>query len=150
MAELHVISALKDKRATISGELLVLEAKMDNLYRDLAALDRTLRMFDPDAHPQGIPPIIRRKVDPRFRQGTWSASVLRILREAGKPLAVREVAALVAKQFSLPYEKPTERVNLDNRIRIALKKPRQGVVSEWNGSVMVWRVADTEETEADS
>jgi hypothetical protein len=85
--------------------------------------------------------------------GPLTATLLSALRSATKPLSVREIATVIAEQYGVPYEKPTEVIAFENRVRMALKRRRQGVVSEWDGSAIVWRLDDEDDskvTEHDS
>ena len=61
MADPHVISALRAKRAELSGELIAAEKRILQLRDDISSLDRTIQMFDPTAEPHTIRPILRRK-----------------------------------------------------------------------------------------
>lgn len=61
MADPHVISALRAKRAELSGELIAAEKRILQLREDINSLDRTIRVFDPTAEPHTIRPILRRK-----------------------------------------------------------------------------------------
>jgi len=54
MSEQHVVSALRDKRATLDGELRQAEKRAEQLRADLAAIDATLRIFDPTIAPHTI------------------------------------------------------------------------------------------------
>jgi hypothetical protein len=103
MAESHVISALKDKRAELSGEVLKAESRIDKLRLDIAAIDRALGIFDPTVIPRSIKPIMRRPRLTRIKQGAWTLAVLDVLRQSDRPMAASEIAALVAKQFGEPY-----------------------------------------------
>jgi hypothetical protein len=47
MADPHVISALRAKRAELSGELIAAEKRILQLREDISSLDRTMRVFDP-------------------------------------------------------------------------------------------------------
>jgi hypothetical protein len=47
MAEPHVISALRAKRAELSGDLIAAQKRLEKIRDDLDAVDRTLRVFDP-------------------------------------------------------------------------------------------------------
>lgn len=71
MADPHVLSALKNRREEIAGEMRVLQAALTHL-------DATIRLFE-----QGKPP------KPRQRQ--LSRGVLGLLREG--PLTAKEMAA---------------------------------------------------------
>jgi hypothetical protein len=150
MAESHVVSALKDKRAELSGEVLVTQARLDKLRLDIAAVDRALLMFDPEAKPKNIVPVIRRRRDTRFRHGAWTAAVMRILRTAARPLTVREIANIAANEFNIPHETPMDLMSLDNRVRMTLKKQRQGVVSEWTDGITIWRIDNKDDSMPES
>jgi hypothetical protein len=63
MAEPHVISALRSKRAELSGDLIAAQKRLEKIRDDLDAVDRTLRVFDPRQHPEKIRPIVKRKGD---------------------------------------------------------------------------------------
>src|ERR1700688_4001035 len=63
MAEPHVISALRAKRAELSGDLIAAQKRLEKLRDDFDAVDRTLRVFDPRQHPEKIRPIVKRKGD---------------------------------------------------------------------------------------
>ncbi len=56
MADPHIITALRAKRALLSGDLAQTEARMQRLQAGIAAVDTTLRLFDPDrARPRSAP-----------------------------------------------------------------------------------------------
>jgi hypothetical protein len=61
MVDPHVISALRSKRAELSGELVAAEKRVVQLRADIASLDGAIRVFDPTAAPDKIRPILRRK-----------------------------------------------------------------------------------------
>ena len=48
MAELHVMHALRNKRAELAGTLIQLEQQLVRQRADLTHLDATMRLFDPD------------------------------------------------------------------------------------------------------
>jgi hypothetical protein len=91
MADPHVISALKDKRAELSGELIAAEKRILQLRDDISSLDRTIRVFDPTAEPHTIRPILRRKKPMLIPRGQCSRAVLDILRHAERPMTAREI-----------------------------------------------------------
>ena len=49
MAELHVVSALRNKRAELAGMVGQLEQQLARQRTNLAHLDATMRLFDPDS-----------------------------------------------------------------------------------------------------
>jgi hypothetical protein len=55
MAELHVIGALRNKRAELAGTLRQLEQQLARERTNLAHLDATMRLIDPKIRPKDIP-----------------------------------------------------------------------------------------------
>lgn len=49
------MSPLRAKRAEMAGEIDAAERRADQLRADLIHIDAVLRLFDPDAEPEGIP-----------------------------------------------------------------------------------------------
>src|SRR5438270_2309002 len=101
MADPHVISALRAKRAELSGELIAAEKRILQLRADIKNLDGTIRVFDPTAAPDKIRPILRRKKPTLIRRGQCSRAVLDTLRDANTALTVREIAAQLATRYQL-------------------------------------------------
>src|SRR5437763_8667036 len=56
MADPHVISALREKRALVSGLIEKLERKLEQHRADLTHIDGVLRLFEPDRDPAEIKP----------------------------------------------------------------------------------------------
>jgi hypothetical protein len=56
MAETHAISALRAKRAEVSGCIHDLEKKVKRMRANLAHIDATIRVFAPDLNPKASRP----------------------------------------------------------------------------------------------
>jgi hypothetical protein len=56
MADPHVISALREKRALVAGLIEKLERKLEQYRADLTHIDGVLRLFQPDRDPGDIKP----------------------------------------------------------------------------------------------
>lgn len=56
MTEKHVVSALRLKRAEISGHIHDLEKRIARQRANLANLDATIKLFSPGTNPDAIPP----------------------------------------------------------------------------------------------
>src|SRR5712671_808727 len=56
MADPHVISALREKRALVAGLIEKLERKVEQYRADLTHIDGVLRLFQPDRDPDEIKP----------------------------------------------------------------------------------------------
>src|SRR5271154_4943073 len=90
MAELHVISALRKKRAELAGEVVTAQLRLGKLRDDLDAVDRTLRVFDPSQHPEKIRPVVKHRGDRMFGYGECTRAILNALRDAPGPMATGE------------------------------------------------------------
>jgi hypothetical protein len=56
MADPHVISALREKRALVAGVIEKLERKLEQHRADLTHIDGVLRLFQPEHDPASIKP----------------------------------------------------------------------------------------------
>src|SRR5205823_12874439 len=56
VADPHVISALREKRAIVAGLIEKLERKLEQHRADLTHIDGVLRLFQPDRDPAEIKP----------------------------------------------------------------------------------------------
>lgn len=90
MVESHVVSALKAKRAELSGELDKLDDRRSALREHIAHIDAVLRLFCYRGDPAAIKP--KRKRNWIFRRGELQRLVLDIERAAAKPLSKEDIA----------------------------------------------------------
>ena len=67
MAERHVISALRDKRAELAGRIVRIEQQLGQFRADLIHVDATIRLFAPDLEPETIQPKVIRRRDGWFK-----------------------------------------------------------------------------------
>jgi hypothetical protein len=140
MADPHVISALRSKRAELSGELIAAEKRIVQLRADIASLDGAIRVFDPTAAPDKIRPILRRKKPTLIPRGQCSRAVLDTLRDANTALTVREIAAQLAARYQLDASDRDAMKALVAKVRNTLAR-QKGLVSEMRGDTKAWRVA---------
>jgi hypothetical protein len=93
MAETHVISALRAKRAEVSGYIHDPERKVKRMRANLAHIDATIRVFAPDINPNSIPPKRRYRRSRYFAKGELFRRCLDLLRGAnGVPITAAEIA----------------------------------------------------------
>ena len=55
MADPHVISALREKRALVAGQIEKVERKLEQHRADLTHIDGVLRLFEPEHDPRDQP-----------------------------------------------------------------------------------------------
>ena len=80
MDNAHVLSALRTKRAELDGELHEAERRAAKLRLDLDAVDRAIRVFDPEAPPEKIRPKRPYRRSTPLPAKEFSRSILDILR----------------------------------------------------------------------
>jgi hypothetical protein len=54
MGEPHVISALKDKRTRLAGEIIQTQEIVARRTKELLAIDAVIRLYTPDTDPEMI------------------------------------------------------------------------------------------------
>jgi hypothetical protein len=146
MAEPHVISALRKKRAELAGEVVTAQLRLGKLRDDLDAVDRTLRVFDPRQHPEKIRPVVKRKGDRMFGYGECTRAILSALRDAPEPMTIDQVAERVALDCRIATESPGIAATLRWRVKAALTKlGKRGVVSG-SGKPMQWSTRRLDES----
>ena len=103
MSEPHIVSALRTKRAEISGHVADLERKIARHRANLAHVDATIRLFAPGLNPDTIAPKRSYRRTRYFAKGELSRRCLDALRNSqGVPLTTAEIAtAVMADKGSL-------------------------------------------------
>jgi hypothetical protein len=103
--EPHVLSALKDKRARVAGELEQAKLRVVALTNDLANVDGCLRIFHSDIDPEAIPAKVTLGTSPvGLPKGAGTRTALAILRETGEAMSTPELAACVLQRYGRPLE----------------------------------------------
>jgi hypothetical protein len=94
----YALSALRDKRARLAGEIIATDRTLVRLRKNLRAIDATLRLFHPDADPDHVTPI--RPYMLRgfyFRRAERPRLAMEALRDAGKPLSTPMITEYVMR-----------------------------------------------------
>lgn len=103
MAELHVVTALRAKRAEISGHVHELERKLARHRAALANLDATIRLYAPELDPDSIPPKRTYRRTRYFAKGELARRVLAVLRQAGgKPMTTAAITSAIMADKGFP------------------------------------------------
>ncbi len=139
MAEPHVISALRDKRAELDGELCQAEKRIIQLRANLESIDGALRVFDPSLAPRTIRPKLKRKPPTHFRHGQFSRTVLETLRHANEPMTARDIATQIASDYRIDVSATAAMNRLVAKVRQALTSHRGSLASERRGDAIYWR-----------
>lgn len=95
-ANQYAIAALKDRRAAMAGEVKSLKDQIAYRQDQLAHLDATIRLLDPNFPVDTIPPKRPRRVK-LFKHGELGRLILDSLRRAnGKAISNQEIAKAIA------------------------------------------------------
>ena len=140
MAESHVISALVSKRAELAGLVQHHKKEISRLSRELVAIDRSIKIFDPEYKITGIRPVLFRKKNFFFKRGESQRLFLDILREAGGPMSTIEIVheIIKRKQFELESDDLTRlKTTISSRLK---KQADKGYIKllGTNKAVNVW------------
>lgn len=133
----YAVAFLKDRRATLAGEIERFKNDIHHRQQQLAHLDATLRILDPEYRSDTIPPKRLRRVK-LFGGGELNRLILDALRRAGKPLSTPEVAEAIIAAKGYGHEaKPAlcqrVRANLSYllRQRGSVRKEGERLTARW-------------------
>ncbi|MDP1773032.1 MAG: hypothetical protein Q8L15_12170 [Methylobacter sp.] len=104
MAETHVISALTEKRAELSGLVAHHRKEMVRLSEEVKMLDATIKLFEPDYRIRSIKPKRYQKKNDFFKHGEAPRTILDILRKADRPLSTNDIAKAVMSSKGISGE----------------------------------------------
>ena len=125
MAEPHVVSALRAKRAEISAYIHDLEKKITTWRARLAHIDASIKIFSPETDPEAIPPRRTYRRSGYFKKGEFARLCLDELRRAaGKPVTTAEIVISILKHKKLPNE-PTLFASLNEKSLVYLRQQRK-------------------------
>jgi hypothetical protein len=103
MAEPHVVTALRAKRAEISGHVHDLERKLARHRASLAAIDTTIRLYAPGLDLDSIAPKRTYRRTRYFAKGELSRRVVDVLRQAaGKPMTTAAITSAIVADKGFP------------------------------------------------
>ena len=125
MAETHVVSALRAKRAEVSGYIHDLEKKVKTWRARLAHIDATIKIFSPETDPEAIPPRRTYRRSGYFKKGELARLCLDEMRKAdGQPITTATIVAGLIKAKGLPND-PALAVVLTERVLTYLRVKRK-------------------------
>ena len=141
MAEPHVISALSNKRAELAGIVRQLQQQLELQQANLAHLDATMRLFDPDIRPNKIGPKQQRARSIWFRPGECLRLIYDALREAAQPMTTRQLAERIIRVKAMPMADDRQRALVQKTILGSLNRAKQTIVRIEAAGVVSWRLA---------
>ena len=140
MAELHVMHALRNKRAELAGTLIQLEQQLVRQRADLTHLDATMRLFDPDIQPREIPSKQRRPHSAWFRHGECLRLIYDELRDASQPMTTRELTERIVRVKAIPADDDRSRELMQKTLLSSLNRAKETIARIESGGVVSWRL----------
>jgi hypothetical protein len=140
MGELHVIGALRNKRAELAGALRQIEQQLVQQRANLAHLDATMRLFDPAIRPNDIRPKRSRPRNVWFRPGECLRLIYDELREATQPLTTRELAERIMRVKAIPAADNNRRELVQKTLLASLNRAKETIARIETGGVVSWRL----------
>ena len=140
MAEPHVIGALRNKRAELDGILRQLEQQLVQQRANLAHLDATMRLFDPDIRPKDIRPRQRRERNAWFHPGECLRLIYDELREVTEPVTTRELAERIMRVKAIPAADNNRRERIQKTLLASLNRAKETIARVEIAGVVSWRL----------
>jgi hypothetical protein len=142
MADELTVVALVRKRAELAGRIGHVRAELDGMLASLAALDATLRLFDPAIRVESIRPKAHRPANGHPSPGIETRDVLGALREAAGPLSAREIASRLLAQAGREADEATLRRAAEAVGRALRRQRRKGTTAcdQGTGQEVIWRL----------
>jgi len=140
MAELHVMHALRNKRAELAGTLIRLEQQLVRQRADLTHLDATMRLFDPDIQPNEIHPKQQRAHSAWFRHGECLRLIYDELRDAPEPVTTRELAERIMRVKAIPAADDRCRELVQKTLLGSLNRAKETIARIEIAGVVSWRL----------
>ena len=140
MAELHVIGALRNKRAELAGTLRQLEQQLVQQRVNLAHVDATMRLFDPDIRPKDIRPKQPRARNAWFRPRECLRLVYDELRETTQPVTTRALAERIMQAKGIPAADNDRRERIQKTLLASLNRAKETIARVEVAGVVSWRL----------
>ena len=103
MSESHVVSALRAKRAEVSGYVHDLEKRVKTWRARLSHIDEAIKIFSPDTDPEAIPPRRTYRRSRYFMRGEFARLCQAELRKAdGVPLTTAAIVGQILSAKQMP------------------------------------------------
>jgi hypothetical protein len=136
----YALHALKDKRATLSGEIADLKRRLAWRVQQLDHVDACLTIFEPGFDPEKIGKKLVRKRVKLYKQGELGRLIIDALRRAGKPLGTQEITSVLLAaggygESAWAGLSPRVRANLAYQVR------RKTITSSGSGRTITWALA---------
>ena len=140
VAQSHIIGALSNKRAELAGMVRQLEQQLVAQRANLAHLDATMRLFDPEIQPKDSRPKQPRTRNAWFRPGECLRLIYDVLREATQPMTTRELAERIMRLKAMPASDDQRRELVQKTLLGSLNRAKQTIARVETAGVVRWQL----------
>jgi hypothetical protein len=140
MNEPSVISSLREKRLELTGIIDGLEHQANARRADLAHLDATIRLFDPNDILVSSPPARRRRYNNWFRPGECRRRIHDVLRDAMEPMTTREIVERIMVTKHLSSDDARARELIHKTVLGSLNRAAETIERTQAAGSAAWRV----------
>ena len=140
MSELPIVSSLREKRLEVTEILEGLERQANARRADLAHLDATIRLLDPDDILVAAQPARRRRYNDWFRPGECRRRIHDVLRDATEPMTTREIVEKVMVARHLSSEDVRARELIHKTVLGSLNRATETIERTQAAGSAAWRV----------
>ncbi len=137
----YALHALRERRASLDGELRECERRLRYLREMIGHVDATLSLLDPNSNPKAIKATRPYKRVKLFGAGKLNRLILDALRRADGPLSTQAVIDAVVAEVGFG---PDAAAGMRGRVRsnlLYLSKVRGMVVKDGERETATWRLA---------
>jgi hypothetical protein len=137
----YAITALKDRRASVAGEISACQKRLVWLKESLGHIDGALRIMDEVSDPESIPPKKPYRHVKLFARGELNGLIYSTLRKAARPLSTPEIVSGVLTE--LGHDGSVAK-GMNHRVRANLQylhRDRKTVEKLGVGRETKWRLA---------
>ncbi len=141
MVQSHVIGAMSNKRAELAGIVRQLEQQLAQQRTNLAHLDATMRLFDPDIRPKQIRPRQQRARSVWFRPSECLRLIYDELRDAAQPITTRELAERIMRVKAMSARDDRQRELVQKTLLGSLNRAKETIARVETAGVVSWRLS---------
>ena len=141
MAEVDVISLLRDKRTELTGMVVQMERQLAQRRMDLMHLDATMQLFDPAIRPGEVHPRQERARSIWFGGDECLRLIYDELREAPEPLTTRDLAERIMRVKAMAVADERRRELIQKTILGSLNRAKQTIARVETAGVVGWRLS---------
>ena len=139
MSASQIISTLRDKRLEVADTIERLERQADQHRADLAHLEATMRLFDPNIEPETLQTATPRRNE-WFRPGECRRHIHDVLRDAAGPMTTREIVEGVMAAKKLPNDDARTRELIQKTVLGSLNRATDTIERVEAAGSVAWRV----------